>query len=140
MPSNTSYNHITYPGILSWYMEGEVNVDKNILLEKFKIAAKIQDNYNNLFWYRTSVFFAIISALFAGYGLVSSEIIKQASIHSEVTPLISTLVIFGVAGAVLSWLWLQMHKRATFLQEYYRFRASEIEISLGVEPEIFGKS
>ncbi len=45
----------------------EPSLDKkyDILLEKFKIAAQIQDNYNSLFWYRTSVFFAIIGALFA---------------------------------------------------------------------------
>lgn len=118
-----------------------------VLLEKFKIAATIQDNYNNLFWYRTSVFFAIISVLFAGYGLTATEILKHDSLPPEVTPLILMLMIFGVIGALLSWFWLQIHKRATFLQEYYRFRASviekSIEKSIGIEleiPEIFGSS
>lgn len=124
--------------ILNMYMGEQDKLDRrdNILLEKFNIAAQIQDNYNNLFWYRTSVFFAIIAALFAGYALVSTEIFKHDSITPELKPLILMLVFFGITAAISSG--LQMHKRATFLQEYYRFRASDIETSLGVEPEIFG--
>jgi hypothetical protein len=47
----------------------------NVLLEKFKLAATFQDNYNNLFWVRTGTFFAITAALFAGYGLIATKIL-----------------------------------------------------------------
>jgi hypothetical protein len=94
-----------------------------IRLEKFRIAAQIQDKYNDLFWYRISVFFGIISALFAGYGLIATQVLKHDSPLLEVVPLILVLVTFGVAGALLSRFWLQMHQRATYLQDYYRFRA-----------------
>jgi len=120
--------------------EDKLGRKDEILLEKYKLAAQIQDNYNNLFWYRTSVFFGIIAALFAGYGLVSTEIIKHDSFPFEVTPLIGVLVAFGVVGALLSWYWLQMHQRATLLQDYYRFCTSKIEECLEVEPDIFGKN
>lgn len=118
----------------------KLNREDEIRLEKYKLAAQIQDNYNNLFWYRTSVFFAIIAALFAGYGLVSTEVLKHGSIPLEVTPLIGVLVAFGVAGALLSWYWLQMHKRAVFLQEYYRRRAGAFEERLEVKPDMFGET
>jgi len=115
-----------------------------ILLEKFRIAAEIQDRYNNLFWTRTTVFFGAISALFAAYGLIATEILKQLILKAgsplplEVIPLILMLIIFGGVGAYLSWLWKEIHKRATFLQNYYRFRAGVIEKSIGIKPEIFG--
>jgi hypothetical protein len=44
-----------------------------ILLEKFKLAAQIQENYNSLFWYRTTIFFAINTALFGGYALMAKD-------------------------------------------------------------------
>jgi hypothetical protein len=116
---------------------------KKVLLEKFKIAAEIQDNYNNLFWTRTTVFFAINTALFAGYGLMATEILKillNSRIPVEALIITLMLVIFGIVGVYLSWLWQQIHRRATFLQNYYRFRASVIEKSIGIEPAIFGQS
>ena len=117
---------------------------KKLLMEKFKIAVNIQDNYNNLFWTRTTVFFAINTALFAGYGLVVTEIlkllVKPDTLPQEARIITAILVIFGIVGALLSWRWQKIHERATFLQEYYRFRASVIEESIGIEPEIFGKS
>jgi hypothetical protein len=117
---------------------------KNILLEKFKLAAEIQDRYNNLFWQRTGVFFAIVSALFVGYGLIGSEILKQfitndGSLPQGAIPFTLILIIFGGVGAYVSWLWRQIHRRATFLQNYYRFRASVLEKEIGDEPEIFAK-
>jgi hypothetical protein len=118
--------------------------ETEILLEKFKIAATIQDKYNDLFWQRTTVFFAIISALFAGYGLISTEVLKQflkgGSLLMQVIPFIIILMIFGGVGAYLSWLWLQIHKRATFLQNYYRFRAGVLEERIGNQPQLFAKS
>lgn len=114
--------------------------DNKVLLEKFRIGADIQKKHNSLFWYRISIFFVITGALFAGNGVASTEIIKHNSLPPEVTSIILMLVIFGVAGSVLSWFWLQMHKRATFLHNYYRFRASEIEKCIKVNSEIFGES
>jgi hypothetical protein len=112
----------------------------DILLEKFKISAQIQDNYNTLFWTRTTVFFAINTALFAGYALAATRILDLNSLPPQAIPVTLMLVIFGVVGALLSALWLRIHRRATFLQDYYRFRASVIEDAIGMEPEIFGKS
>ncbi len=111
-----------------------------ILLEKFRISAEIQDNYNTLFWTRTTVFFAINTALFAGYALAATRIIDLNPIPPQGILVTFMLVIFGIVGALLSAFWLQIHKRATFLQDYYRFRASVIEKAIGVEPDIFGKS
>jgi hypothetical protein len=50
------------------------------------------------------------------------------------------LVLLGGVGAYLSWLWLQIHQRATFLQNYSRFRASVFEKAIGEEAELFAKS
>jgi len=116
--------------------------DKKIktLLEKFKITAQIQDNYNTLFWTRTTVFIAINTALFAGYALAATTILDLNPLPPQAIPITLMLVLFGIVGALLSALWLQIHRRATFLQDYYRFRASVIEKAIGIEPEIFGKS
>ena len=114
--------------------------EKKILLEKFKLAATIQDNYNSLFWYRTTVFFGINTALFAGYGLVATKILELNPVTVQAALTTIMLVLFGVFGAYLSKVWLQIHKRATFLQNYYRFRAGVIEQELKTEPELFAKS
>jgi len=111
-----------------------------VLLEKFRISAEIQDRYNTLFWTRTTVFFAINTALFAGYGLAATRILDLNPLPHQAILVSSMLLIFGIVGALLSLLWLQIHNRARFLQEYYRFRASVIEKEIGIGPEIFGKS
>jgi hypothetical protein len=125
---------------LEEHKKDQEKVKKEILLEKFKIAAEIQDRYNNLFWYRTTVFFGINTALFAGYGLVATKILELEPVTIQADLITGILMLFGVFGAYLSKVWLQIHKRATFLQNYYRFRAGVIEQKLNTEPEIFAKS
>jgi hypothetical protein len=87
--------------------------DKEILMEKFKIVAQISDNYNNLFWQRTNVFFVIISALFAAYGLTATKVLEVGrpgtgtpeEFAFVLVPVALVLVFIGVFGALLSKLW-----------------------------------
>lgn len=107
-----------------------------VLLEKFRISAEIQNSYNSLFWSRTTVFFAINTALFAGYGLVATKILELNLLAPHAIPITLMLVIFGAVGALLSYYWLHIHNRATFLQDYYRDRAGVIEEKITSEPEL----
>jgi hypothetical protein len=119
--------------------------DKEVLMEKFKIAAHIQDNYNTLFWHRTNVFFVINSALFAAYGLTATKILEVGKLGTGtpeefafvLIPISLALVFIGVFGALLSKLWLNIHRRASFLQNHWRERAKILEDEIGKGSMIF---
>jgi ABC-type multidrug transport system fused ATPase/permease subunit len=109
-----------------------MNDREQLLLEQWKMASQLHQHMDNVVWRRASYFVAVNGILLAILGSIASV---TAFMYG--TPLLLRVILVAVPffGALISWVWAVVQKRAQLYRYYRTAQAKQAEEALTVNGE-----
>jgi len=109
-----------------------MNERDQLLLEQWKMASQFHLQMDNMAWQRASYFVAANGVLLGAFGVIAADFAS-----SYRYPLFLRLMLVAVPflGALISWVWAVVQRRAQLYHSYRVAQAREAEETLTVDGE-----